>query len=90
MCNACPVPDNLKACSRKIMNLLALRFQELLSLSQVVDDIFGRRRKFHRREKFRRRAKFRRRETNFEIETLNSSSECYSTPLMGPAHQNQV
>ena len=84
MCNACPVPDNLKACSRKIMNLLALRFQELLSLSQVVDDIFGRRRKFHRREKFRRR------ETNFEIETLNSSSECYSTPLMGPAHQNQV
>ena len=51
------------------------------SLSQVVGDIFGRRRKFHRREKFRRR------ETNFEIETLNSSSECYSTPLMGPAHQ---
>ena len=88
MC-AMHVPDNLKACSRKIMKFACSQIPGTPpSLSQVVGDIFGRRRKFHQREKFRRRAKFRRRETNFEIETLNSSSECYSTPLMGPAHQN--
>ena len=82
MC-AMHVTDNLKACSRQIMNFACSQIPGTPpSLSQVVGDIFGRRRKFHRREKFRRR------ETNFEIETLNSSSECYSTPLMGPAHQN--